>query len=73
MRHAVLPRRDVITDGLLDQRTNIHGLKIMLRMDDEAELLGNDLDGASVEVVGPWRINLAGLVVFRAAVRVRQD
>src|SRR3989304_4916632 len=42
-------------------------------MDDQAQLLGDDLDRADVEIIGPKRFYIAGAVVPLAAVRVGKD
>src|SRR3990172_5560648 len=42
-------------------------------MDDHAKLLGDDLDRADVEIIGPKRFYIAGAVVPLAAVRVGKD
>jgi hypothetical protein len=52
---------------------DIHAGHVLLGMDDEPELLGDDLDRAGIEIVGTRRLDLAGLVVTLPAVRVRED
>ena len=42
-------------------------------MDDQAELLGDDLDRAAIEIVGPRLLDLAGRIVALAAPGIGQN